>query len=162
MARPSLYETQIEPHLKEIRELLAQGIPKAQIAHKFGISESTFYKYQREIESFQETAKTGRERSVKRLEGTAFNAAMGYYVNVKKGMKVMRKEYDENGKLKCVNETVEPYEETVYVPPNAAILCFLLKNWGGYSNDPEAAKMRLNEFELKKAIAKENYFDLEV
>ncbi len=162
MARPSLYETKIKPHLKEISELLAQGIPKAQIAGKFGISESTFYKYQREIESFKKTAATGRERSVKALEAKAFDAAMGYCVQVTKGMKVMQKEYDANGKLKSVKETVEPYEETVYVPPNAAILCFLLKNWGNYSNDPAATEMRASELELKKAIAKANNFDLEV
>lgn len=162
MARPSLYETRIKPNLEEISELLAQGIPKAQIAHKFGISEGTFYKYQREIEDFAKTAATARRRLVKELEAKAFDAAMGYHVTVAKGMKVMRKEYDENGKLKCVKETVEPYQETVYVPPNAAILCFLLRNWGGYSNDPAAAEMRIKEYELKKAIAKANTFDLEV
>ena len=162
MARPSLYETRIKPHLEEIRKLMGEGISKKQIADRFGISESTLYKYQREIEDVKAIATSGREPAVKQLENSAFQSAMGHCVTVMKGMKCTIKEYDENGKLKSVREIVEPYEETVYTPPNAAVLCFLLKNWGGYSNDPAAAKMRAEEFELKKAIAKANNFDMEV
>ncbi|MBR4859344.1 MAG: Hin recombinase [Clostridia bacterium] len=157
-----MYETKIKPYLAEIQELMAKGVPKAEIAEQFGISESTLYKYQREIEDFKKAATAGRGRAVRDLENAAFQSAIGHYVTVGKGMKCVVKEYDENGKVKSVRETVVPYEETQYIPPNAAVLCFLLKNWSDYSNDPQAAEMRKKEYELKKAVAKENNFDLEV
>lgn len=163
MARPSLYETKIKPYLEEIAELIGQGIPKAQIAERFGISERTLYKYQREIEEFQKTTAAGRKRAVKELEATAFKSATGYFITVQKVMKVLVKEYDEDsGKLKSVREVLEPYEEEQYFPPNSAMLIFLLKNWSDYSNDPQAAAARLKELELKTAVAKANNFDLEV
>ena len=162
MARPSMYETKIKPYLSEIQELMAKGVPKAEIAEQFGISESTLYKYQREIEEFKQTATVGRGRAVRDLENAAFQSAIGHCVTVTKGMKCVVKEYDENGKVKSVSEKVVPYEETQYIPPNAAVLCFLLKNWSDYSNDPQAAEMRKKEYELKKAVAKENNFDLDV
>lgn len=162
MARPSLYERKIKPYLDEICKLMGEGISKAQIAAQFGISESTLYKYQRENDEFKKAAIEGRKIAVKELENSAFKSAIGHCVTVTKGMKCIIKEYDENGKLKKVREIVEPYEETIYTPPNAAVLCFLLKNWSDYSNDPAAAKMRLQELELKKAVAKANNFDLKV
>lgn len=162
MARPSLYETRIKPHLEEIRKLMGEGVSKKQIAKRYGISESTFYKYQREIEEVKTIAASGREPAVLELEESAFKSAMGHCVTVTKGMKCVIKDYDENGKLKSVRETVVPYEETIYTPPNAAVLCFLLKNWSDYSNDPAAAKLRAEEFNLKKKIAQANNFDLEV
>ncbi len=162
MARPSLYETKIKPYLEEIRELIGQGIPKAQIAAKFGISESTLYKYQREIEDFKQTATAGKQVAVKELEATAFKSATGHVVTVQKVMKVLVKDYDENGKLKKVREVLEPYEEEQYYPPNSAMLIFLLKNWSDYSNDPQAAAARLKELEVKIAVAKSNNFDLEI
>ena len=163
MARPSLYETKIKPYLEEIAELIGQGIPKAQIAAKFGISERTLYKYQREIEEFKKTATAGRAPAVKTLEATAFKSATGYYITVKKVAKLIVKEYDaDSGKLKSVREVLEPYEEEQYYPPQNAMLIFLLKNWSDYSNDPQAAAARLKELELKIAVAKANNFDLEV
>ena len=162
MARPSLYETKIKPYLAEIQELMAKGVPKAEIAAQFGISESTLYKYQREIEDFKKAATAGRERAVKQLENAAFQSAIGHMVTVTKGMKCVVKDYDESGKVIKVREVIEPYEETQYIPPNAAVLCFLLKNWSNYSNDPQASAMRKMELELKTAVAKANNFDLEV
>lgn len=162
MARPSLYETRIKPHLEEIRKLMGEGVSKKQIAKRYGISESTLYKYQREIEEVKTVVSQGREIAVEQLEDSAFKSAMGHCVTVTKGMKCTIKEYNEDGKLKSVRETVVPYEETVYTPPNAAVLCFLLKNWSDYSNDPAAAKLRAEEFKLKEKIAKANNFDLEV
>ena len=162
MARPSLYDTKIKPNLEEIAELIGQGIPKAQIAAKFGISESTLYKYQREIEEFRQTATAGKIRAVKELEATAFKSATGHVVTVQKVMKVLVKEYDEtSGKLIRAREVLEPYEEEQYYPPNSAMLIFLLKNWADYSNDPQAAAARLKELALKTAVAKANNFDLE-
>lgn len=162
MARPSLYEVKIKPYLDEIRELMGQGVPKAQIAKRYGISESTLYKYQREIDDVAEIASKGREPAVEQLEKSAFQSAMGHCVTVQKGMKCVVKKYDDNGKLKEVREIVEPYTETVYTPPNSAVLIFLLKNWGGYKNDPDATKLRREELELKKEVAKANNFDLDV
>lgn len=162
MARPSLYEKRIKPYLSEITELMGKGVTRAEIAKKYGISERTLYKYQKEINEFKIATDRGRRQAIIDLENSAFNAAIGGFVTVKKGMKCIEKVYDESGKIKSIKEVVKPYEETQYIPPQAAILCFLLKNWGNYSNEPQAMAARLQELELKKEVAKANNFDLDV
>lgn len=155
--RKSAYEQKIKPRLSEIKKWLEKGVTEKSIAKKLGISYSTFNKYKVEKTEFAELCKN-RGKCVDDIENSMFEAAIGGKQTLKKVMKVKHVEY-ENGKRLKEYETLEPYEEEVYFPPNTTAGIYLLKHWGkdkGYTNDPATLRLKREEFEHKKEIDEMN------
>ena len=152
--RKSAYETIIEPNLENIKKWTKEGLMDAEIIKRLGINKSTYYRYKSEKKEFQDSVKDGREEAVEKLETTMFQAAMGQKEKVKKAMKVKKISY-KNGKKELEYETMEPYEEEIFVPPNMTAAIFLLKHWAkdkGYTNDPQTLELKREEFEHQKEM----------
>lgn len=62
-----------------------------------------------------------------KVENALLKSALGYYVTVKKPMKV-RTEKQLAGKGKIVEESIEYVDEQMYIPPQTAAQVFWLKN----------------------------------
>lgn len=151
MARKSLYETQVKPYLSQIEEMAQNGISQAQIASMLKINTRTFEKYLTEEEDLRKAVYSGREVAIKEVENALYKSAIGSKELVKKGMKVKKVIY-ENGRKKGEVETIEPYEEEIYVKPDTQAGIFLLKNWAKdrYSSDPQMLEIKKREQELKE------------
>ena len=156
--RKSAFDERIKPNLEKIKDWAKDGCTDAEIAKKLGVAKSTYFKYKAENAELMDTVKTGREEAVDKLEHAMFDSAIGGKQTIKKAMKVRRVIY-ENGKKSEEFETMVPYEEEVYIPPNTTAGIFLLKHWGkerGYTNDPLTLALKKEELELKKEIAENN------
>ena len=140
----------IESNLKNIEKWTAKGLTIKQIAKNLGISDRTLYRYKTDSDSrLSQSIKNGRAVAVEELENTMFTSATGYERKVKKYAKCKRTEYIEGKKSLEYEEMVE-YEETVYYPPDTTAGIFLLKNWGGYMNEPKMLELRKKELELRE------------
>ncbi len=153
--RKNVYDTKIKPHLESIKKWIADGATEQSIAKTLGVSHTTFNKYKNEKVELMEAVKRNRMPCVDNIENSMYKAALGGKETLKKVMKVKHIEYQENGKRLREYETLEPYEEEVYFPPNTTAGIYLLKHWGkekGYTNDPATLELKRQEFEHKKEI----------
>ena len=140
----------IESNLDKIEKWTAKGLTMKQIAKNLGISDRTLYRYKTDSDSrLSQSIKNGRAVAVEELENTMFTSATGYERKVKKYAKCKRVEYEDGRKSLEYEEMVE-YEETVYYPPDTTASIFLLKNWGGYMNEPKMLELRKKELELRE------------
>lgn len=156
MGRKSLYESNVKPRLQAIREMAANGLTHVQIAQSLGINARSFERYLADEEDLKDAMNCGRQSAIKELENALFKSAVGINMKVTKGMKVKKVIY-ENGKKKGEVETVQPYEEEIYIAPNTQAAIFLLKNWSDdYSSDPQMLEIKKQELELKQNGAGNN------
>lgn len=154
MARKSLYDTNVKPYLPQIKEMAEQGISQVEIARQLNINSRTFENYISNEQELRDAVYSGRQVAIKEVENALYKSAIGEKVIVKKGMKVKKVIY-ENGRKKGEVETVEPYDEEIYVKPDTQAGIFLLKNWAKdkYSSDPLMYDLRKREQELKEKMA---------
>jgi transposase-like protein len=152
--RKSKYDTEIKPHLKEIEQAVKNGATVAEIATAFDIAESTIYKYKNEIKEFSAAFARGRASIVIEIRGALLKKALGYEYEEEK--RVGRK--DGNGENIVV---VEKYKK--HQPPSETAAAMLLRNYDENWLDKDSATTQLKqqEFELRKAIADSNNFDLD-
>lgn len=152
--RKSKYDTEIKPHLKEIEQAVKNGATVAEIATAFNIAESTIYKYKNEIKEFSAAFARGRASIVIEIRGALLKKALGYEYEEEK--RVGRK--DANGENIVV---VEKYKK--HQPPSETAAAMLLRNYDENWLDKDSATTQLKqqEFELRKAIADSNNFDLD-
>jgi hypothetical protein len=136
-------------NLDKIKEWLSSGATMSSIAKTLHVSKQTLYKHLKNIDGL-DTIKNCRAPAIENLENTMYTSANGYTRKVKKYAKVNRIEYVDGKKSLEYEEMVE-YEEEVYYPPDTTAGIFLLKNWGGYVNEPKMLEIRKQELELKKA-----------
>ena len=150
----SIYEEKVKPNLEKVKELSSEGLTQEQIANTIGVSVRSFKRYSEQEEELRQAINSGRETAIRDVENAMFQSAIGGKVSVKKGMKVKKVIY-ENGKKKGEVETVEPYEEEVYMKPDTQAGIFLLKNWAKdrYSADPIMHDLKRREVELKEKLA---------
>lgn len=150
----SIYDDRVKPNLDKITEMSSEGLTQEQIANSLGVNYRTLKRYIEEEEELRKAIDSGREVAIKEVENAMFNSAIGGKVTVKKGMKVKKVIY-ENGRKKGEVETVEPYDEEVYVKPDTQAGIFLLKNWAKdrYSADPIMHDLKRREVELKEKLA---------
>lgn len=150
----SIYEEKVKPNLDKVKEMASNGLTHEQIAESLGVKYRTMRQYIEQEEELRKAIASGRDVAIKDLENAMFNSAIGGKVTVKKGMKVKKVIY-ENGKKKGEVETVEPYDEEVYVKPDTQAGIFLLKNWAKdrYSADPVMHDLKRREVELKEKLA---------
>lgn len=150
----SIYDERVKPNLDRITQMSSQGLTQEQIADALGVNFRTLKRYIEQEEDLRKAIMSGREVAIKDVENAMFNSAIGGKVTVKKGMKVKKVIY-ENGRKKGEVETVEPYDEEVYLKPDTQAGIFLLKNWAKdrYSADPIMHDLKRREVELKEKLA---------
>lgn len=152
--RKSKYDTEVKPHLKEIEQAVKNGATVSEIATAFNIAESTIYKYKAEKTEFSAAFARGRASIVIEIRGALLKKALGYDYEEEK--RVGRK--DGNGENIVV---VEKYKK--HQPPSETAAAMLLRNYDENWLDKDSATTQLKqqEFELRKAIADSNNFDLD-
>lgn len=155
MARPSKYESEVKPHLEEIRKAVEAGATVQEIATAFGIAESTIYKYKKEKKEFSDAFARGRGKIVFDIKAALLKKALGFEYEEEK--RVGRKDKDGENII-----LVEKYKR--YCLPSETAAAMLLRNYdeNWRDNDKSSADIRKQETELRKAIAEANNFDLEV
>lgn len=138
----SKYERQVQPYLKEINKKVRQGVTEAEIAKALGISVASLNNYRNQHKEFAEALSKDKGADVLQdLINAGIEAAKG---QVKTNKQTIY-ERDENGDLQAVRIV----ENEVFIPPNATLNQFYVKNFGkeqGFAADPL-------DFELKKAKA---------
>lgn len=152
--RKSKYDTHIKPHLKTIKEAVKNGATIKEIADALGVAESTLNKYKAEKKELMDAFAHGRASIVIEIRGALLKKALGFnYIEEKR---VARKDADgENIVL------VETYKK--YQPPSETAAAMLLRNYDDnwLDKDNVTTKLKQQEFELRKAIADNNNFDLD-
>ena len=153
--------------LAAARAWSAEGKTIRWIAHELDVSKSLIYKMMKEdreavedggqSNGLVESVKNGRDEAVSVIESTMYASAIGFTKTVKRYYKVKRAIYDEETgrKIEEYEDFIER-EEEVYFPPDNTAAIFLLKNWGGYSNEPATNRIREREVDLReKQVNKE-------
>ena len=154
--RPSKYETHIKPYLEQIKKWGEQGATEKQIAKQLGIAYSTFCDYKNKYSELSDTIKGKDMRQlVEELRGALVKKALGFEYKEKK-------EY-----IKEDPETGKPikYLEVVTIaalPDTTAIFGALNIYDSEYVKDRANYELRKKDFELRKALAKANNFDIEI
>lgn len=110
MARPSKYESHVQPKLMLIEAWARDGLTDEQIANNLGIALSSFYEYKKEYSEFADALKNGKETIDVMVENALLKSALGY-------------EYTEE---QVGKDGV--YEVKKYAQPNTTALIFWLKN----------------------------------
>lgn len=151
--RKSIYETDIEPHIEEIKNAVSAGATIKEVAQALGIAESTLNKYKAEKTELAAAFARGREKVCFEIKAALLKKALGFKYEEEK--KTGRK--DKNGENIIL---VEKY--TRYCPPSETAAGMLLRNYDATwrDNDSNSVQMRQQEHELRKAIAEANNFDL--
>ncbi len=155
MGRPSKYDTEIKPHIKEIKKAVEAGATVEEIADAFGIAESTIYKYKKEKKEFSEAFTHGRKKIIIEIKGALLKKALGYDYEEKKQYITE----DASGNKKKHTEIM-----TRHMPPSETAGAMLLRNYDQtwLDRDNISTQLKQQEMELKKAIAESNNFDLDI
>lgn len=154
--RPSKYETHIKPYLEQIKKWGEQGATEKQIAKQLGIAYSTFCDYKNKYSELSDTIKGKDMRQlVEELRGALVKKALGFEYKEKK-------EY-----VKTDPETGRPtqYIEIMTrtaLPDTTAIFGALNIYDSEYVKDRANYELHKQDFELRKALAKANNFDLDI
>jgi hypothetical protein len=115
MAKGKYKEWLTKEGLIKIEGWAKDGLSNQQIAHNIGITEETYYKWQKKYAEFYEAIKKGKEVVDREVENSLNKRANGFTQIVKKV------------KFTRGGEMIE-YEEEVYFPPDTTALIFWLKN----------------------------------
>ena len=152
--RKSKYDTDIKPHLKEIEEAVKNGATITEIANALGVAESTLYKYKAEKAELSAAFTHGRAKIIIDIRGALLKKALGYEYQEKK--QYIKK--DEHGENVTYTEIT-----TKHQPPSETAGAMLLRNYdeSWLDKDSITTQLKQQEFELRKAIADNNNFDLE-
>lgn len=155
MGRPSKYETEVKPHIPDIKKAVEAGATVDEIAKAFGIAPSTLHKYKAEKKELSDAFARGREKVVIDIKAALLKKALGF--NYEEEKRVGKK--DKDGEQIVL---VEKYKR--YCPPSETAARMLLNNYDETwrDNDTATATLRQQEMELKKAIAESNNFDLDL
>ena len=104
-----------------------EGLSDEQIAHNIGIVTSTLYVWKTKYKDFSEAIKKGKAPVDYEVENAMLKSALGYYVTVKKPIKV-KTERQKVGEGRIVEEHIEYANEQVYIKPDTTAQIFWLKN----------------------------------
>ena len=153
MGRPSKYETEVKPHLDEIRKAVESGATDKEIADAFGLAVSTIYEYKKKYKEFSQAFARGRERVVFEIKAALLKKALGFEYQEEKT--VAKKDKDGDNIV-----LIEQYKR--YSVPSETAAGMLLRNYdkNWRDNDKASAEIRKQEADLRKAIAEANNFDL--
>ena len=125
------------------------GLTDSQIADRIGISDSTYYAWQLRFPEISDALKKGKAPVDTKIENALKDKATGYYVTVKKPIKVKtKKQLKDKGLIE--EEHIEYVDEQIYIPPDTTAQIFWLKNrrpdkWrdkpDGFNEDNEPVKV---------------------
>lgn len=119
------YEKDVQPHLTEIFDMVSSGKKNIDIQKKFGINNSTFYRWNKDNEEFRTILKEGKEYYVESLsnaaESTIMKAIKGYTFtdkvikeSDKNGMEVIQKTYKKAGDSKLAFDFLKSTKPEIY------------------------------------------------
>lgn len=153
--RKSVYETHIEPRLKDIHEWRKGGATVENICDALGVSKTTFCKYLNEKPEFADAYKKGKAELVMDLRGELARISFKHTLETKK--QYIKQDMETGHKTQYTEIT------TKEVDGDVAAINLLLKNLDEkWSNDPQNLALRKQELELRKAIAAANNFDIDL
>lgn len=152
--RKNKYDTHIAPHLEQIKTAVKNGATVKEIAEALGVAESTLNKYKAEKTELSAAFTCGRANIVIEIRAALLKKALGYEYQEKK--QYIRK--DEEGESVTYTEIT-----TKHQPPSETAGAMLLRNYdeNWIDKDSITTQLKQQEFELRKAIADSNNFDLE-
>ena len=153
MGRPSRYESEIKPHIEEIKEAVQAGATVEEIAEAFGMAVSTIHKYKSQKKELKDAFAHGRKQVCFKIKAALLKKALGFEYEEEK--RVGRK--DKGGENIIL---VEKYKR--YCAPSETAAAMLLRNYDETwrDNDKASADLRKQEAGLRQAIAEANNFDL--
>lgn len=144
MGRKSVWDSQIQPKLPLIKEMI-HTYTESTIAKKIGVSVSTFEKYKKEKAELREALEQGKEGLIAELRDSLKKKAKGFHYTETK--KIIRKIGDKKF------TTIEEYER--YSPPDTGAIHLLLKNldetWT--NDDKPTMELKKQKIELDKQKA---------
>ena len=151
--RKSKYDEFVAPHLNEIKNAVEAGATDAEIAESIGISVSTLIEYKKKYPEFQKSFARGREKVVFEIKAALLKKALGF--NYEEEKRTGRK--DKSGENIIL---VEKF--TRYCPPSETAAGMLLRNYdrNWLDSDRTSVDLRIQEHDLRAAIAAANNFDL--
>lgn len=129
MARPSKYETHVQPKLIQVAAWARDGLTLEDIAHNLDIAKSTLCDYQNLYSELSDALKVNKELADLRVENALYKRAMGYdyqeetlepLYNMASGEAIL----DEYGKPKIVVTKIVRKQ----VAPDTTAQIFWLKN----------------------------------
>lgn len=143
--RKSVYDTNIKPHLEQIKEWRKVGATVENICDALNISSSTFFKYLKEKEEFSQAYKKGTFELCMDLRGELARIAFKHTLETKK-VYVTK---DDDGREKKHTEIT-----TKEVDGDIAAINLLLKNLDkDWANDPKMLDLKQQELDLRKQLA---------
>lgn len=151
--RKSAYDTHIAPNLDKIREWVKGGATVKEIAKALNVAESTLHKYMAEKTELAEAFACGRANIVIQIRAALLKKALGYTYEEKK--QYMKK--DASGEKVTYTEIT-----TKHQPASETAGAMLLRNYdeSWLDKDSTTTQLKQQELELRKAIAKDNAFDV--
>lgn len=154
--RPSKYETHIRPYLEQIKKWGEQGATEKQMAKQLGIAYSTFCDYKNKYSELSETIKGKDMRQlVEELRGALVKKALGFEYKEKK--EYVKTDPETNIATKYIEVTTK-----TALPDTTAIFGALNIYDSEYVKDKASYELHKKDFELRKALAKANNFDIEI
>lgn len=156
MGRPSKYETHIKPHFEQIKKWAEQGATERQISEQLGVAYSSFNLYKTKYPEFSEILKQKDMRPlVEELRGALVKKALGFQYKEKK--EYLKEDPETGKKSKYIEITTKES-----LPDTTAIFGALNLYDPDYVRDKKNHDLREKDYELRKAIAKANNFDLDI
>lgn len=154
--RPSKYETHIKPHLDHIKKWAEQGATEKQIAKQLGVAYSTFCDYKNKYSELSVILKEKDMRPlIEELRGALIKKAMGFEYKEKK--EYIKEDPETGLKAKYLEITTKQS-----LPDTTAIFGALNLYDPEYVKDKKNHELREKDYELRKAIAQANNFDLDI
>ena len=152
--RKGKYDTNVLPHLEQIREWRKVGATVEHICDVLGIGRSTWHEYEKKHPEFTDAIKKGTTEFCLDLRGELAKLAKRHTLETKK--QYIRQDM-ETGHKTQYTEII-----TKEIDADIAAINLLLKNLDRehWSNDPQNLELRKQELELRRQIAEANNFDL--
>lgn len=154
--RKGKYDTNVLPHLEQIREWRKVGATVEHICDVLGIGRSTWHEYEKKHPEFLDAIKKGTAEFCLDLRGELAKLAKRHTLETKK--QYIRQDM-ETGHKTQYTEII-----TKEVDADIAAINLLLKNLDrdNWSNDPAHVELKRQELELRKKMAAANNFDLQL
>lgn len=151
--RPTKYDTNVKPHLEQIREWRSVGATIEKICDVLDIGRSTWSEYEKKYPEFRDAIKSGVESFCLDLRGELAKLAKKHTLETKK--QYIKQDMETGHKTQYTEIT------TKEVDADKGAIHMLLKNLDpNWHDDPAYYDLKRQEVELRRAIAEANNFDL--
>lgn len=158
--RPSKYESHIKPHLAQIKKWAEQGATERQIAKQLGVAYSSFCLYKNKYPELSDLLKAKDMKPlVEELRSALVKKALGFEYKESKSYWRIPKGSVKKEDAECIYK--EEYKK--YIPPDTTAIFGALNIYDPeYVRDKKNHELREKDYELRKAIAEANNFDLDI